>query len=247
MNLDSYVVVDNSKYDNVGFDDCNFDSNGEYKLLQKIIKNDFVIFDVGANVGDWTNKVLSINTDIKKIYCFEPVKQTFERLKLNVVSDKVNFNNYAVCNDCGKKTFNFYGPTLQFSELSTLYRRAEHIEKMINMKPKEVIVDSITLDKYCKDNNITYIDFLKIDTEGAELDVINGANEILNNHIVKSIQFEYGGCYLDSKITLKQIYDILSVNYDIYRILPEALLEIKEWNDKYENYLYSNYFAVLKV
>ncbi len=243
---DNYIVQDSAEYDNIGFDDCNFDTNGEYKLLQNIIKDNFVIFDVGANVGDWTNKLLSINNKPNSINCFEPVKQTFDRLKLNVVNDKVKFNNYAVCDSCGKKIFNFYGPTLQFSELSTLYRRAPHIEKMINMQPKEVIVKSITLDKFCKINNINHIDFLKIDTEGAELDVIVGASEILRKKIVKIIQFEYGGCYLDSKITLKQIFNILSVNYLIYRILPEHLLEINQWNDKYENYLYSNYIAILK-
>jgi hypothetical protein len=69
---------------------------------------------------------------------------------------------------------------------------------------------------------------------------------MLKNNNINIIQFEYGGCCLDSGKTLKHVYDILNDKYNIYRILSDGLLSIKEWNNNLENYLYCNYLAILK-
>lgn len=72
------------------------------------------------------------------------------------------------------------------------------------------------MDFFCKINKLTGIDFLKIDAEGAECFILKRAQELLNNKSIKLIQFEYGGCNIDSKTTLKQIYDLLKKhNYTI--------------------------------
>ena len=62
----------------------------------------------------------------------------------------------------------------KYSELSTFYRR-KSAEKNLNIKPREVEVRKTTLSKYCIDNRIAKINFLKIDTEGSEMDVLTGA------------------------------------------------------------------------
>ena len=46
-----------------------------------------------------------------------------------------------------------------------------------------------TLDEFCKKNNIEKIDYLKIDTEGSNFDVILGATEMIKNKKIKYIQF----------------------------------------------------------
>ena len=59
------------------------------------------------------------------------------------------------------------------------------------------------------------------------------------------IQFEYGGCYLDAKSTLKEVYHFLKAHgYRLFRILPHALKPIPAWEESLENYQYSNYVAM---
>ena len=86
---------------------------------------------------------------------------------------------------------------------------------------------------------------MKIDTEGNELYVLLGAEKLLQKQAIDIIQFEYGGCYLDSKTTLHQVYRYLrSKGYTIYRIASDGLIEIPIWHKKLENFAYSNYLAV---
>ena len=51
-----------------------------------------------------------------------------------------------------------------------------------------------TLDLFCEREAIPNIDFLKIDTEGNELDVLEGAKKLLSGGKIKIIQFEFGEC-----------------------------------------------------
>ena len=60
---------------------------------------------------------------------------------------------------------------------------------------------------YVIDNNIKNIDFLKIDTEGFELNVLKGFGDFLEN--VKIIQFEYGGTFLDNNTKLIDVINYL--------------------------------------
>jgi len=60
---------------------------------------------------------------------------------------------------------------------------------------------------YCNDNNIKSIDFIKIDTEGYELEVLKGMGNMLKN--IKIVQFEYGGTYISAKITLNDVINHL--------------------------------------
>ena len=64
------------------------EENGEYFLIhhiaEKLKRRGSIIFDVGANIGDYTKKVYS-EFDDSKIYCFEPSKETFKLLKINTI------------------------------------------------------------------------------------------------------------------------------------------------------------------
>ena len=112
---------------------------------------------------------------------------------------------------------------------------------------KLIEVEQDSLENFCADHSIDRIDFLKIDTEGAEWRILKGAESLLQHGRIGAIQFEYGGCYLDAGATLEQAYHLLtSNNYLVFRIVPSGLLHIALWDNALENYLYSNYFAVLK-
>jgi len=64
---------------------------------------------------------------------------------------------------------------------------------------------------------------------------------------IKNIQFEYGGTYLDSKTTLKEVCSLLTHHgFKIYRMAKGLLIYIDTWDNSLENFDYSNYFACLE-
>lgn len=93
--------------------------------------------------------------------------------------------------------------------------------------------------------DIKRINFIKIDVERAELDVIFGAEQLLKKGKIDYLQFEYGGTYLDTKTTLKEVFEYLqSMKYLIFKILDDKLEYKPQFLPEYENYKYSNFLAV---
>ena len=185
------------------------DVTGEIEVIKKFIKNGDCVFDVGANIGQWTEQVLTNVADVK-IHLFEPVIYTYHQL-LNNLSNyfqngSIYPNQIALSYQTNINSFSYYP---QHSGLSTFYRRLQ-VEKQYKMRsPLELKVISKTLDEYCQELEIKRINFLKIDVEGAELDVLLGAKQLLEKGDIDFIQFEYGGTYLDAKISLEELWDYL--------------------------------------
>lgn len=233
------VIQDSSNVDWMGYNDCSMDTNGE-KNIGKLIRNGDVVFDVGAHVGEWSINMLKNKSNIK-LHAFEPLPMLWDALQTNLKEFNVIFSPNALSDVNGESIFTYYA---MHPGMSTLHQRPE-VEKNLNMPPHFIHVKTQRLDDYCDENKITAIDFMKVDTEGNEWAVLLGANRILSSHAIGIIQFEYGGCYLDSKTTLKQIYDYLKrYGYTIYRVFPNGVIKIDKWRDELETYMYSNYLAV---
>lgn len=238
------IKPDSPELDNVGFDNCDPIENGEVKVLSSLIRSNDIVFDVGANKGQWSKKVLAIKSGIN-LYAFEPVPLTFAALKQTLESTKSNLFNVAISDEDAEKTFYSYSNNPDTDELSSFYRRFD-VERALNLSVNPIKVKSQTLDSFCKEHGLSHINFLKIDTEGGELDVLLGAKELLRMKKISTIQFEYGGTFIDAKITLKQVFELLSNNgYSLYRLIPDGLVNISKWRDTLENYHYSNYLAML--
>lgn len=222
-----------------GFDNDNMVTNGELRIINLYIPDkNAIVFDIGANIGLWSNYVLT-NKDSPVIYCFEPGGAAFQELQKNI-SDAV-LHNCAISNHVGFSEFHEYS---NLSVMNGIYKRTTWEEQSGNFS-NLVKVETDTLDSFCTKNNIDYIDFVKIDTEGSELDVLEGSKQLLLGKKIKYIQFEYGGCYVDSHTTLEKAYILLkSFGYTVYRILPSSLLHIDNWEHKLENYRLSNYIGV---
>jgi FkbM family methyltransferase len=236
------IVEDSPFYRNVGYNNMDTEKNGEFNLIKKVIRENDVIFDVGASCGDWSELVVkSFNKTF--IYAFEPIKTSFNLLKKNL-GHKITAYNLALSNVTGPRTFMVYQGSLANNQLSTFYERPIlKYQYHFDAKPEKVMCT--TLDVFCEKNTINSIDFLKIDTEGAEYEILEGAEKLLARHAIRIIQFEYGGCYIDAKKTLKNTIALLNkYGYRVFRIIPEGLIHINFWYNGLENYTYSNYAAV---
>jgi FkbM family methyltransferase len=215
--------------------------DGEIDIIDNFIKDNDIVFDVGAYVGEWSQEVRKKNPNVI-LHQFEPSINSFKLLKNNYKNDRLVVQNNVLVFREEKDVDFFYYSNLPI--LSTIYRRNKDVEKEHNLNQTIYTVKSITIDNYCFNNNINKINFLKIDTEGGELDVVYGANNMLNNHNIDFIQFEYGGCFQDAKITLKSICNYLfGKKYEVFKILGNSLLKIEKIGDDLEQYDYCNFFA----
>jgi FkbM family methyltransferase len=242
--MQPFIIETNySKNQHLGYDNCNMQTNGEKKLIHQLIKAKMIIFDVGANVGEWTKSILEHHSSVN-IYAFEPIKNSFDSLSRKLKQyEHVSCFNIAFDKECLNKEMYVYSG-LEEAQLSSFYHRPI-LDTNLQQEPKKIYVKTINLDRFCQEQNINYIDYLKIDTEGAELDVLKGAQHMLASEKIAYIQFEYGGTYRDAHITLEQIYNLLhSNNYHVFRITPFGLIYLNEWQNNFENYRYSNYLAV---
>ncbi|AWV99686.1 FkbM family methyltransferase [Arcticibacterium luteifluviistationis] len=198
-----------------------------------------VLFDIGANVGTYTQTLLKNFPKNSRIFSFEPSKKTFQELKKNIGAEEINLFNVGL----GERpeSINLYS-TDNNSTLASAYQRTSDENETLNIEKIEII----TLDNFCQDNNIDNIDFMKVDVEGYEINVFKGASESLSNKIIKTIQFEFGGTQIQARVFLKDFYDLLSPNYILFRILKDGLEPIEKYNERLENFNYSNYLAILK-
>lgn len=214
-------------------------TNGELRLLKDILPKCKIVFDVGSNVGDWANLSILINRQLT-IHCFEPSLNTFKLLKKTLKKNKEHFvlNNSALGESSGEAFLNIYSET---AGSNSLYSRkgvplkSERLEK--------ITVD--TIDQYLEKHNIPNIDFLKIDVEGNELKVLQGANKALSKGVIKYIQFEYGGTYIDARIYLKDVFYFLdNYGYSLYKIYPKEIMHFVEYSQSLDNFNYQNWLAI---
>lgn len=243
VNKDYSILEDSNKLDSVGYDADDMNVNGELDVMSHMIHPGDLVFDIGANEGEWTRHVLNRHT-LVRICAFEPVPALFKQCQ-NKMSTNVTVSCFNVALDAsvGMRSFVWYRDSRGNETSASGFFNRPANNGLLNSTTIEVKTD--TIDNFCFTHAITYVHFIKIDTEGAELDILRGAEKLLNNKAIGAIQFEYGGTYPDAKITLHQVYDLLtSYGYSIFRIMPGGLIRVVHWRDALESYRFANYLAV---
>lgn len=245
-NLMAYEIrLESEQTRSLGYGEWVIKTDGELDLMQNLVRPGNTVFDVGANVGEWSLHLLELDRAVC-LYAFEPLPLVFNDLqeKLSPYSN-VQAVNLALSNNTGRASFCYYDETYEFSGLSSFYER--EVLKADHQPPKMIEVEQDTLTHFCLDHNIDKIDFLKIDAEGAEWIILQGAAELIEQNKIIAIQFEYGGCYIDAKTSLEGIFNFLSQReYLIFRIMPNGLIHIPKWSPHLENFTISNYVAIKK-
>lgn len=144
------------------------------------------IFDVGANRGDFTGEYVRSYPDAQ-VHCFEPNPTTCETLRNRFKKfPHVIIHNAAVSNDNGTADFCCNKECATDSLLPPAPGWKEWVDGKSDalLLESRIPVKTITLDQFCRDQSIDEIDILKIDTQGAELLVLEGATGMLQKRAV---------------------------------------------------------------
>lgn len=180
-----------------------------------------VIFDIGANVGQSSLRYAQ-TFPTAQLYSFEPISRTFAELERALRGrPRVRCFNQAMGAEPGEIEVVLQKLSI---ENSLLAQPGSHTTG----DTERVRVD--TVDRFCSSHNISNIDFLKIDTEGFDLEVLKGAEQLLAAQQVAYVQVEAGvGAHNTKHVPLRTLQEHLEqrhyVPFGFYDQTPEF------WND----------------
>ena len=239
---------------NIGLQGLNYRNtsvqlNGELHLIKVIAdfyssySTPLILFDVGANVGNYSKLLLTNFPDNSTIYAFEPFSIPFQKLtelQRNHSSLKIHQAGFS-----DKEEYRLVFSSEEYSEIGGMYNR----DYLFKETPHEIEETSrfLTLDGFCAENKINHIQFIKIDVEGHELFVLKGAANLLQTHKIDIIQFEFGAGNHFSRTCFMDFYVLLDRSgYSMYRLLCNGLEKIARYSADYEMMIVTNFVAIKK-
>lgn len=202
---------------------------------------DAVVFDVGANVGHYSDAVIRA-IDAATVWSFEPSQAAFRIMVDEVASrhpDRCRAFNIGFSDCPGEATLQ---ADRQGSGLASLYQR----EAFARFPQESLAREQVrleTIDGFCNDNGIAHIHFLKIDVEGHEIAVLKGAQAMLDRKAIDFIQFEFGGCNIDSRTFLRDFWQRLD-GFAICRVMKDGLYRLTTYDEFDEIFAYQNFLAI---
>lgn len=215
-------------------------------LVQNIIKPGMVVFDVGANVGDYSVLFSELVSSQGKIYSFEPASSTFKKLQSR--TEKLGLQNISLFQNI---VFSNHGQLIEFNEFPEAYSVWNSVGKPAMLNPetgKEYVpivttelIRTVSLDSFCKEQNIEKIDYLKLDVEGAESDALQGSVDLLKRQAIRFIQFEISRKMLEGlDRKAEDTFQLLhQYGYECHRIQKDGQIgeQVAGSNAFYENFI----------
>jgi FkbM family methyltransferase len=228
------------------------ESSGEFILGNMLYKQSrntkspIIIFDVGANEGQFSEVILKeLHGCEYRIHAFEPNSVAIRKFEEKFGNNRnFIFNNFGLSNKTGKA--NLFLDKPNSVRASMFEQNLNHLDVSFDYKER---VSLDTLDNYCQQKKIDFIDLLKLDVEGSELNILKGSNLTLMNGRIKIISFEFGECYIGSRTYFKDVYHFLKTYgmKELFRITPSGYLySIKKYSEEYEQFFPTNYLAIMK-
>jgi len=153
------------------------------KLMEKIVKPGMNVFDLGANFG-WFSLVLSkLVGSSGRVYSFEADPTLIDILKENIKlnnSSNISIQPIAVSNNEGISKFS----------LNESYDTRNQLDSISN-SGNTIDVEVISLDEFCKKENLKKVDFIKMDIEGSEPKALEGMKKIISDNPQLKIIMEF--------------------------------------------------------
>jgi len=211
--------------------------NGEYWLLDRVFEgltDGAVMFDVGANVGDWTSRALELSRTSRhfaRVFSFEPSSGTRALLQ-HRLADAANVEvvPLALCDSEGEG--NFFGRGIGSGTNSLNAVSGEFVER----------VPLGTVDRFMRARDVARVSMMKIDTEGFDLNVLRGAEQAMREGRIDLIQFEYNWRWLLNRASLLQVFELVEgMPYRFGKLVGRSIVWFTQWHYELDRYFENNY------
>jgi len=161
----------------------------EFDAIRRLVPEGGICLDIGANVGAYALRFGQWVGDRGRVYAFEPdatiAARLRENVRLNALDKVVHVREEALSNQIGSATFFRSSPG--HSGAGTLERFGK------GWQSGSVSVQTTTVDAFLAAKGIADVAVMKVDVEAHELELLEGAREMLSQHRVVAVLIEYNG------------------------------------------------------
>lgn len=202
-----------------------------------------VVFDVGANVGAWTEMLLdqvpTVQVEALEVHAFEPVASTMRSLRGNLERHprfgRVRTVPAALSDADGTVDLYEVEPN---GTTNSLYPDPF-------VQARRVPIQTRRADSYCAAHGIERVHLLKVDAEGHDFSVLRGAERLFREERVMVAQFEYNHRWVYARHFLKDVFDFVrGMPYAVGKLTPEGVELYEEWHFELERFFENNYVVV---
>ena len=210
---------------------------------QPIKAANLVVFDVGANIGDWSKALLQqakaheIDAHLD-LFSFEPVPSTAKTLRNNLTSNdpRLHIEQVALSSSVGSAEIYVVADDAGTNSLHADPRAA---------RQTPVVISLTTAFSFCDSKGIGHVQLLKCDTEGHDMEVIRGALPLLEQGRISVLQFEYNHRWALSRNFLRDVFLATeNLPYNVTKLQPDHLLMFEDWHPELEKFFEGNYALI---
>jgi FkbM family methyltransferase len=219
-------------------------TNGEKELIEQAIAAfpdaaSFRAWDVGANLGEWTDLVLATAARQKltpKILMFEPTPTAFASLSEKYAGNgAVEIKQVALSSKAGTADFEVVGSHAGTNSLNVTGASAGSTIKVALASGTEVHAAAGGRE----------VHLIKVDTEGHDLEVLRGLEALLETRAVAIVQFEYNWRWLVNGSSMRAAMLLADRHgYRLGRVAPDGLEIYNSWNAELDRFFETNYALV---
>lgn len=196
------------------------------------------IFDIGANIGEISIELANV-FDSSKIYAFEPIHSTYDHLCNNTktLKSRITPINYGLSSEPSEAEFLICNSWPGKNKINRLKKSGEQPDELYDSSE---VCNLTTIDNFFEHHNLQKVDILKTDTEGFDLEVLQGGSMLLSTNppkiIVSEVDFDNLG---HTDFYSLQDY-LVPFGYSLYALY-------NYWHNPSNRILYCNAMFVLMV
>jgi FkbM family methyltransferase len=214
---DPFLVI-RYAFRKVGFEVLRFKDVDPFHVIQRVVtKSNPVVFDVGANVGQTARTFRSL-FPAATIHSFEPFPESYDVLCSSLRGDaRAQAHKMALSDTTGSSQFNVNRNRATNSLLQS-DPDATRIRGNNLQTENQIEVSTQTVDDFCQQQKIPRIDILKLDVQGGEYAVLQGARRMLSDQTIDLIYMEMimAPAYIGQRSFLEYLTFLDSYRYRLF-------------------------------
>lgn len=202
----------------------------EIRFVRAWIENGMQVIDVGANYGVYSLSMAKVVGQEGRVWAIEPSAETSSFLGKSITANQ--FGNLLVI-QAALSDYEGHGQLK-----SGMHSEASSLLPLEHQDAGQIQVDVTTLDKLLEKHRWPRVDFIKIDAEGQEVNIVRGGQGLFSQQSpLVMAEYKHGATY-----HLELLREFSSLGYSAYRLLPRLQVLVPFGEDEVPDKLWLNLF-----